>query len=339
MNAEWKPRIDLKNRTKLETVIPLETPFIIFIDPCDKCNFQCKFCPTGNRELMRNTPGRNFGVMEWELYKKIINDLNEFESAVKVIRLYKDGEPLLNPRFVDMVKYAKDSKKCLRVDTTTNASLLTKNISDGIIEAGLDRINISIEGVTNEKYKEFSGCNVEFDKIVENIRYLYENKKNLEMIVKINGDILSEEEKAKFIEIFGNIADGIFIESIMDCWPEFEQTKVSVNSQRGIYGQAISEVLVCPYVFYSFAINSNGTASLCFLDWQRNMLIGNVKDHSLKELWNNEIIQKYRKEFLMGQRKNIKVCSNCGQLKQGQPDNIDLFREDLLRKIEENSNV
>ena len=202
MNAEWKPRIDLKNRTKLETVIPLETPFIIFIDPCDKCNFQCKFCPTGNRELMRNTPGRNFGVMEWELYKKIINDLNEFESAVKVIRLYKDGEPLLNPRFVDMVKYAKDSKKCLRVDTTTNASLLTKNISDGIIEAGLDRINISIEGVTNEKYKEFSGCNVEFDKIVENIRYLYENKKNLEMIVKINGDILSEEEKAKFIEIF-----------------------------------------------------------------------------------------------------------------------------------------
>ncbi|MCZ9957417.1 hypothetical protein [Brachyspira hyodysenteriae] len=70
MKAKIKPRIDLENRTKLETVIPLETPFIIFIDPSDKCNFKCKFCPTGNIELMQNTSGRNFGSMDFNLYKK-----------------------------------------------------------------------------------------------------------------------------------------------------------------------------------------------------------------------------------------------------------------------------
>ena len=179
MKAEWKPRIDLKNRTKLETVIPLEKPFIIFVDPADICNFRCKFCPTGDRNLMQRTPGRNHGVMDWELYKKIIDDLDEFEGKVKVIRLYKDGEPLLNPRFADMVRYAKASGKCDRVDTTTNASLLTHNICDDIIEAGLDRINISIEGVRSKQYKEFSDAVINYDVLVDNIRYLYEHKTSL----------------------------------------------------------------------------------------------------------------------------------------------------------------
>ena len=140
MKAKIKPRIDLENRTKLETVIPLDVPFIINVDPTDKCNFQCKFCPTGDRELMGKTDGRNYGVMDFELYKKIIDDICEFEKPIKVLRLYKDGEPLLNKNFAKMVKYAKDSGCCDRVDTTTNASALTPAKSLEIIEAGLDRM-------------------------------------------------------------------------------------------------------------------------------------------------------------------------------------------------------
>lgn len=331
MKAEFKPRIDLKNRTKLETVIPLKTPFIVFIDPSDVCNFQCKFCPTGNRELMKSIPDRNTGAMDFELYKKLIDSLNEFPDIVKVIRLYKDGEPLINPHFVDMVRYAKASPKVDRVDTTTNAALLTHEISDGIIEAGLDRINISIEGVTNEHYLEFSKCNVGYDCIRENVRYLYENKTNLEMIVKINGDVISESERQKFLDDFGDITDGIFIESVMDCWPEFEQTKVKVNQERGIYGQELKEVSVCPYVFYQMAVNSSGSVSLCFLDWSRKLLIGNIREQSLKQLWDSEQMNVYRRMFLEGNRKKCNVCKDCGQLKGGMPDNIDSYREDLLK--------
>ncbi|MCZ9957418.1 hypothetical protein [Brachyspira hyodysenteriae] len=69
--------------------------------------------------------------------KKIIDDLQQFEGKVKVIRLYKDGEPLLNKHFAEMVEYAKKSDKVNRVDTTTNASLLNKDLSLQIINAGL----------------------------------------------------------------------------------------------------------------------------------------------------------------------------------------------------------
>ncbi len=331
MKAEFKPRIDLKNRTRLETVIPLRTPFIINIDPSDACNFQCKFCPTGDRELMKKTPGRNHGIMDYDLYKKIIGDICQFEDKVKVIRLYKDGEPLLNPHFSDMVAYAKQSGCCDRVDTTTNAALLTPELSLKIIEAGLDRINISVEGVNEEQYLDFSRYKIDFAKFVDNIRFFYEHRKQCEMIVKINGDILNEQQKQEFLDIFGDISDGIFIESIMECWPTYEMEKVTANKERGIYGQQIKEVLVCPYVFYSFPINSDGTYSLCFLDWSRKLLMGNARDTTAKELWNSREMKDYQLMFLKGERKKHPICSECGQLRQGQPDDIDGFASNLLK--------
>ncbi len=333
MKAAFKPRIDREHRTRLETVVPLETPFIINIDPCDTCNFQCKFCPTGDRALMQRTPGRGHGPMDFALYQKLIDDLAAFDKRVKVIRLYKDGEPLLNPHFADMVRYAKDSGHCDRVDTTTNASLLTPELGRRIADAGLDRINISIEGVTDAQYADFSQAHVTYETMRENVAAFYEHRGGCEMVVKINGDILTEAQKQQFLDDFGDITDGIFIESIMDCWPTFEQTKVDINESRGIYGQEIREVLTCPYPFYSFAVNSDGTVSLCFLDWSRKLLLGDAKTTPLKDLWLGETMREYQRMFLRGERKQHPVCAVCGQLRQGAPDDIDAYAADLLPRF------
>ena len=77
------------------------------------------------------------GSMDFELYRKIIDSLGQFKDPIKVIRLYKEGEPLLNPRFAEMVRYAKESGYCLKVDTTINASLLTPKRSLEIIDAAV----------------------------------------------------------------------------------------------------------------------------------------------------------------------------------------------------------
>ena len=333
MKAKIKPRIDIENRTKLETVIPLSVPFIINVDPADSCNFKCKFCPSGNRALMKNV-GRPFKTMDFELYKKIIDDICEFEKPIKVLRLYKDGEPLLNPRFAEMVKYAKEKKCSERIDTTTNASLLNPKRNLEIIEAGLTRINISIEGVNEKQYLEFSNYKIDFDKLVGNIHHFYENKKKCEVIIKINGDTISDDDNKKFYEIFGDIADGVYIEHIMSCWPEFELKGVEVNKEFGIYGQPIKEVQVCPYVFYSFSINSDGSASACFLDWSRKLIIGDAKSESVKDIWNGEKLLNYQKMFLKKKRKEHPVCRDCGQMSHGLPDDIDSYAEMLLDRLE-----
>ena len=137
MKAEIKPRINLENRTRIEEVIPLSTPMILFVDPASMCNFKCKFCPTGNHELIKET-GRWQGRMNFDLYKKIIDDLKEFNESLKVLRLYKEGEPFLNKRFADMVRYAKESGVVKYIDTTTNGSLLEPERIKPILDAGLD---------------------------------------------------------------------------------------------------------------------------------------------------------------------------------------------------------
>ena len=108
MKAEIKPRINLEDRTPLQEVIPLDTPFVIFVDPSSACNFLCPFCPTGHRDMIDAT-GRFQGIMKFDMFKKIIDDLGEFAKPIKVLRMYKDGEPLLNKNLAAMIAYAKQS--------------------------------------------------------------------------------------------------------------------------------------------------------------------------------------------------------------------------------------
>ena len=331
MKAEYAPRIDLLNRTKLETVIPLATPITLFIDPSDACNFKCKFCPTSDRKLMKEV-GRPWKQMQYEVYEKIIEDLKEFPSKIEVLRLYKDGEPLINKKFVEMVQLAKREKVANRIDTTTNASLLTKDKADQLARAGLSRVNISIYGVNSDQYKDFSNVKAEFSKIVENVKYFNEVSGECEVLVKISGDHLNEEEKSLFLDIFGDHCDKIHIEHIMSCWPNFELGEL-VNNEHGIYGQEIQEVDICPYPFYSMSINSDGIVSLCFLDWSKKLLIGDVRDESVADIWNGEKMKVYRKMFLDGKRKGHPICGDCGQMSHGMPDNLDPHRNDILDKL------
>jgi MoaA/NifB/PqqE/SkfB family radical SAM enzyme len=338
MNAVVKPRIELENRTRLETVIPLTTPFTLFVDPSDACNFQCKFCPSGNKTLLKQVD-RKPRLMDFDLFKKIIDDLDEFDRPLKVLRLYKDGEPLLNPRFPEMIAYAKQRGCALSIDTTTNGSLLNPEKNRALIEAGLDRINISVEGVSAEQYMKFSRYSVDFEAFAANIRDLFEHRGSCEICVKICGDVLSEEDKKSFYRIFGDCADRIFIEHIAPCWPEYELQGVEVNTAVGIYGQPIKEVAVCPYIFYSLSINSDGKASLCFLDWARKLIVGDATKQSVREIWNGPQLYGYRAMHLRLQRKRHPICGSCGQLSHCLPDDIDAYAQTLLERLEQGAMV
>lgn len=337
MKAKIKPRINLDNRTKLEEVIPLSTPFVLFVDPSSLCNSKCVFCPTSYPELIKET-GRFQGLMDLNLYTKIIDDLREFDKPLKVLRLYKEGEPLLHPRFADMIKYAKDSNAIGFIDTTTNGYLISKERMKPIIDNGLDRINISVNGMSDNQFEQFAGVHVNFDKYVNNIKDLYEIKKDCEIVIKATGDFLSEDDKTKFYDIFGDYCDRIFIENAMSCWDDFdveEKSNIKISNNKGIYNQEIiaTEVSTCPYIFYSTCINSDGTVSLCFLDWQHRLIIGDVRNQSLKEIWNGSLLYYYQFLNLSNERKNIPICKNCKQLSHGLPDNIDPYTKDLKEKL------
>lgn len=338
MKAIIKPRIDLENRTRIEEVIPLSTPITMFIDPCNLCNFKCRFCPTGHSKLITE---RFNGTMKFDIYKKLINEFKDFENSINTVHMYKEGEPLLNKNFSEMVKYAKESGFVDHVDTTTNGYLLNEDLSKEILDNGLDRINISVNGMSNKQFLEFTGIRVNFDRYTDNIKKFYEIRENCgyncEICIKTTGDFLTEEEKTLFYNTFGDYADRIFIENMAPCWPEFNVEKysgINISKTKGIYNQDLNkEVNVCPYIFYSTTINSDGTVSLCFLDWKHNLIIGDIKKQSLKEIWNSKLLHTYQMNNINGKRKENKVCSKCGQLKYCLPDNIDPYVNRLKNKL------
>lgn len=334
MKARYIPRIDIHDRYELKGALPLRTPYVIYIDPSDTCNFRCKFCPSGNAKLMKNTRGRGHGPMDFEKYKGIIDSLADFEDPIRVIRLYKEGEPLVNPRFADMVRYAKASPMVRRVDTTTNASLLTPERSLAIIDAGLDRINISVEGVDADQYRDFSGHRMDYQRFVDNIAFFYAHKQQCEVNIKINGDILTPEQEDEFYCIFGDITDGISVEHTIEYWPKFNDMKVDFDEDVSLLGGKSGEVMVCPYVFYEMCINSDCTYSLCRFDWNHAMIMDPHVSFppTPKKIWDSITLWNFQQAFLRKERKRLSVlsCPKCGILKQGVPEDLDAFAEEIL---------
>jgi len=333
MKAALKPRINLEGRTALETVIPLATPFVVFVDPASACNFKCTFCPTGHHDFPE-IAGRFNGLMKLDLFQKIIDDLADFESPIKVLRLYKDGEPFLNKRLADMVRYAKQSGRVEFIDTTTNGSLITPERLAPVLEAGIDKINISVDGMDEETYERVVKVKFDFARFVERVKWLYANKGNCEIVVKTVGDILTEAQIQEFYDTFGDHCDRIFVENLAPCWPEFDTEKhTGAKITKGIYQQEITPTEVCPYIFYGYSVNADGLVSSCFLDWGRKLIIGDVRMQSMREIWNSDAMNALRLQHLEGRRRQNPVCGSCGQLSHCLPDNIDAHREVLLAKF------
>ncbi len=330
MKAQVKPRIDLEHRTPLQEVIPLETPFVLFVDPSSVCNFQCIFCPTGDRELIKNT-GRYQGTLDFDLFRRIVDELVLFPDPIKVLRLYKDGEPLLNKNLAKMVSHAKQSDRVPYIDTTTNATLISPDRMGPLIEAGLDKINISIDGMTRDQYLRFTAFDFDFDQLTEDIKWLYNNRGNCEIVIKIPAELITQSQQQEFYDTFGDYCDRIFIENFAPCWPEFDvEERTGFKISRGIYQQPITHTDTCPYIFYGMSVNADGLVSSCFLDWRRKLIVGDARKQTLMEIWNSKEFNALRLQHLEGKRCKNPVCAQCGQLTHGLPDNIDQYARELL---------
>lgn len=333
MRAQLKPRIKLDGRPDLAEYVRdgFPTPWVVFVDPASACNFRCKFCPTGHHDLVA---GRFNGIMKFDLFQKVVEDLLEFDRPVKVLRLYKDGEPFLNRRLSDMVVYAKMSGCVEMVDTTTNGSLLDPERVWPVIDAGLDRINVSIEGVTKDAYREVACVEFDFDRLVRNVRWLYEHRGQCVVHVKTIREALTGDQEVEFKSIFGDHCDEIFVENFSPCWPEFDgEAATGWKIARGLYGQPVTETEVCPYIFYGYSVNADGQVSACFIDWARKLVVGDVRRESMRDIWKGERMTALRLAHLRGERRCHGVCGKCGQLSNCLPDNIDAHRLEFLEQV------
>lgn len=323
------------DRVKLGKVLPIDTPFTIMADISDVCNFKCNYCfrGMGKKEYFYG----NDKFMTEETFHQIIAQALEFDGRIKRFSLSHQGEPLAHPKFAEFAAFAKEQDVADSVEIHTNASLLNLELCRKIAECNLDRIIISLQGMDAEKYKEICGFSIDYETFFENIKYLYQIKKETLLCIKIIDTALTKEQENLFYEKYAPVADRIYIETEVPLW-DGNKTDVIPGTKKtnNKYGRENMWQQTCPLVFYTLNVLPDGTVFPC-TNIRPPFILGNVHLIHLKECWESA----KRRDFLTAQLKNARgncqICQNC-YIPQNtimtQEDVIDGFEEDILKRME-----
>jgi radical SAM protein with 4Fe4S-binding SPASM domain len=208
---------------------------------------------------------------------------------------------------------------------------LTCDTINELIDSGIDRINISIYGLSESQYEEVSGVKIDFEKFLENISYLNENKRNCMVTIKIcDISLKTPEDKNIFFDTFSGICNTISIEHIVPIWYEMEYNNRIVGQENDIYGKKKIPKKICPVPFFSLAVHPNGDVSPCCQDWQHKLVLGNINNETLYQIWNGKIYYDFCFKQLEKGRKAILTCANCEYPEVVAMDNIDIYSTNVL---------
>ncbi|QGG48898.1 radical SAM/SPASM domain-containing protein [Heliorestis convoluta] len=322
----------VKERIQLGEVLPLSGPYRITISASQICNFKCFYCTHSLDKNKVLETGFKFKNMEYEELISLADQLLEFPQRLKLIVFSGMGEPLLNEKLPNMIKYLKDNNVSDRVEMYSNASLLNKEITHKLIDAGLDSLKISLEGLSSEKYKKVCKCNVNFEEFKSNIKYFYENRGQCKVYIKIIDACLGEGEDKKFYEMFGSICDEIFIEHLSDCQPLTGDCEGIVNTTRTMYNEPAVVSRVCPLLFYSLYADADCNIYPCVtLGLPLSFSVGNFRNEKIIDMWNGEKVRRLRLQHLNGERNSISVCKECGNMTAmyHKEDDIDKYADKI----------
>ncbi len=291
-------------------------PISISFEPTTSCNLRCPECPSGLREFTRPT-----GMLQQSFFKETIDDI--YKDLLYLI-FYFQGEPYLNPDFLDMVLYAH--QKGIYTATSTNAHYLTEEKARKTVESGLDRLIISIDGTTQDVYEQYR-VGGKLEKVLEGARNIVKWKKELksttpfiffqflvvkpnehqiEAVKKLGAEIGVDQVRFKTAQVydFENDPNGLIPDNNKySRYKKDASGKMMVKSGLNNY---------CWKLWHANVITWDGLVVPCCFDKDATHQLGNLKTQSFKETWHNQNYRQFRKE-LMTSRKNIDICANCSE--------------------------
>lgn len=288
-------------------------PQFISMEPTNVCNLKCPECPVGTRTERVKTVN-----IELNAAKKILDELS---PELMYVILYFQGEPLLSRNFIDLVRYAKS--KNLLTSTSSNAQLINDKMAKSIVESGLDRLIVSVDGATQETYETYR-VGGKLEKAVSAIEYLVKWKKELKsqspfieiqfLVLKTNEHQMVEMKRlAKKLK-----ANKLTFKSAQ--LYDFENGNPLLTSIRkyaryelrsdGKYHIKSSLKNRCKRMWTGAVVNSNGDVLPCCFDKDSTFSFGNVSGSSFAENWQSDRAYRFRKRILTN-RKQFEMCRNC----------------------------
>ena len=288
-------------------------PMTISFEPTTACNLRCPECPSGLRSFTRET-----GNLKEDFFRHTIDDL--YKDLMYLI-FYFQGEPYINPKFLDMVKYA--SSKGIYTITSTNGHFLNDENAKKTIESGLNRMIISVDGTTQETYENYRKEG-KLETVLQGAKNVVKWKKALHsntphiifqfLVVKPNEhqipdiyrlakEIGVDEVKLKTAQVY-EYKNGNDLIPTMDKYSRYKQQK------DGTYAVKNELLNHCWKLWHACVITWDGLVVPCCFDKDAIHRLGDLKKGNFREIWRGAQYHRFRTSLLKG-RDQIDICTNC----------------------------
>lgn len=286
------------------------------------CNLKCPFCPRTWKDLAGEYQGK-LGFMDMDLFKKIIDEA--VAEGVKAVHFTGNGEPLLHRDLERMIKYARE-KGVLEILMHTNATLLTKNRSEILLEAGIHRLVISFDSPTKQTYERLRvGAN--FEKTLNNIKrfVMLRNKKGYIypfVRVQMVDQGANKDERNLFDALFSEIADSVSHVFYIpyNGGPNVHVPSDVINGNSMLIGKRrLVNKFKCKYLWQRLIVEWNGEVYPCF--YNDKLLLGNAQEERIVNIWKGDRIQKLRLLHSKGLYNTNSECRECGRQYEIYEDN------------------
>lgn len=291
-------------------------PLSVALEPTTSCNLRCPECPSGLRAFTRPT-----GMLQNEFFK---NTIDQLHKDVFYLIFYFQGEPYLNPAFLNMVQYA--SQKGMYTATSTNAHYLNDENARKTVESGLDRLIISIDGTTQDVYQQYR-VGGKLEKVLEGARNIVKWKKELnsktpfvffqflvvkpnehqiEEVKKLAKEVGVDEVRFKTAQVYDYENDPHQLIPTIGKYSRYRRNKEG----KTVIKNALNNH--CWRLWHAPVITWDGLVVPCCFDKDADHRMGELKGKSFREVWYNENYRQFRKDVLRG-RGNIDICANCSE--------------------------
>ncbi len=283
------------------------------VEPVNACNLACPQCPTGTDSITRKK-----GSLPMADYQKL---LDEKAQDLWYLNFYFQGEPFLNRNLTEMIRMAHERK--IYTSVSTNAQLINNAIAEKIVTSGLDRLIISIDGVTEDTYQAYRiGGTLErvlsrtkevqaFKKkhrsqtprVVFQFIVFKHNEHELEAMKQLAKDYQVDKLEIKSAQVYD-------FEHDTDVIPRNQKYSRYRKDNQGVYRIKSELSNHCWRMWHSAVVTEDLTVVPCCFDKDAEYDLGNLKQSSLQDIEGGKAYQKFRQSILTN-RKQHEICRNC----------------------------
>ena len=271
-------------------------PEIVQIESTNICNAKCVFCP-------RDDMHRRQGVMSLDLFRKIVDECAAL--GITHVRVHNYGEPFLDRHLTEKVRYAK-SKGIKEVGMISNGSLITEKIARGMIEAGLDAINISVDAGGKDVFEQ-TRIGLNYDKVIAQCRAARPDPRRARPPAAQADPLLRAAEQLRrrtgVHRALAGVADKIHITELHN-WAGTLNHESDVNYP-------------CYRPWLTFTVLWDGRVSLCCADFDGKTILGDLNTQTIEEIWNADAFRAVRRAHL--ESGGPDVCRACDLPRKDSP--------------------